>query len=134
MRRSHADGTERLGELDQVGVVEVGSVGAAELRVQIARHVAVGVVTEDDGRHVDAVLHGRGEFRLVEQETAVPNHADHGSVGLGDLHPQRRRERVADVELLAGVDVRLRVGHLVVRAGVVAELRDHVGRGLLVAG
>ena len=64
-----------------------------------------------------------GKLGRVEQEPAVANHADHRAIGLGHLYAEGRRERVADVELVAGVEVRLRMVHLVVRAGVVAELR-----------
>ena len=47
-----------------------------------------------------------------------------GRSGFADLRAKRRWERVAEIELVSRVYVRLRVLHLVVSAGVVAELGD----------
>ena len=122
--RPHSDCAERLSELYEVGIVEVGLVGSCERLVQVARNVAVRVVPEDDGDYVDAVLHGGGKLGRVEHEAAVSGHAHHGAVGLGHLCAQRGRERVAEIERIAGIYVRLWVLHLVVGAGVVPELRN----------
>ena len=111
-----------FGELDEIGVVQVGLVGAGKEIVQVPGHVAVGVVTEDDGYDVDAVLDGGGKLGGVKHKAPVAGHADDGPVGLGHLRAQGRREAVAQVEGIAGIDIGLGVIHLVVGAGVKAEL------------
>ena len=79
--RPHPDRAERLGELHEIGVMQIGPVRAAEHILQIAGDVAVGIVPEDDGRYVDAVLDRRGKLGGVEHEPAVSGHAQHGAVG-----------------------------------------------------
>ena len=54
--RPHAGHAVGVGELHEVGVVEVGAVAAAPGLVQVARDVAVGVVVEDDGDRGDLLI------------------------------------------------------------------------------
>ena len=60
--RPHADCAERLGKLDDVGIVQLGPVCSGKELVEVAGNVSLGVVSEDDGRYVDPVLDRRGKF------------------------------------------------------------------------
>ena len=82
-----SDCAERLGEFDEVGIVQVRLVGSAKHLILVAGDVAVGVVSEDDGYHVDA------HFTAVESSDELnmnpPSPVMHttGLSGLPPLHP-----------------------------------------------
>ena len=122
--RPEANGAKRLGVLDQVRVVQVRLVGPAKEVIEVAGNIAIGVVPERDGNCVDALLDRRGELGRVEHEAAIADEADHRGVRPRDLRAQGRGECVPEVEREARVYVCSRLVHLVVGAGVVAELGD----------
>src|SRR5205823_13133367 len=78
---------------------ELGAVAPTPGLVEVARHVAVRVVVEDERDHVDAVLHrGRQLLRVVEEPT-VPRDGDDRTV--------RSEEHTSELQSLAYLVCRL---------------------------
>ena len=99
-------GAERLGELHEVGVAQLGAdLAAAEALALVAVGVAVRVVVVDDGDGVDPVLHRGGELGGGEQEAAVAGRAHHRRVGAGHLHAERGGEAPPERAHVAGRQV-----------------------------
>ena len=116
------DHPEGVGQLHEVGILQLGPVLPAPGLVEVAGHVAVGAVVEDHRDHVDAVSRGGGELLGVEEEAAVAGDRHHRPVGPRDLGPERDRVGVAEVARVGRREVRTRLVDRPERPRVVADL------------
>src|SRR5262249_44938086 len=87
--RAPAHGAVRFGQPHEVGVVQLGRKLSAPVLVEVSRDVAVGIVVENDGYHVDPVLDGRRHLLGIVEEAAVARDHDDWTVRWGHLRAAR---------------------------------------------
>src|SRR5258705_1199010 len=93
----HAVNAEGLRELHEIGILEGRAVLATPVLVEVAGDIAKGLVVEDNGDDIDAVLGGGGQLLRVVEEAAVTDGGDHGLIGARHLRSEGHRILVAEI-------------------------------------
>ena len=127
---------ERFGELDEIrqrGGVAFGVAAAIEQFLPLAHHAHI-LVVEDEDLDRQPVLAGGRHLLDVHQDRRLAGDVDDQGVGMGDLHPDRRRQAVAHGAQPARGHEALRLLQLVKLGGphlVLPDFRGDVDVALL---